>query len=196
MRRQQLPAGIPLVALAMSGALAACGGGSDDATTGSTPTTASRLPATRTCSTAGSAGVPSQYRRHALIVGDVVLGGLRDLSARTDASVTKGERHGAIESILVIPAGAEVTLSVPAQERDVVGLIYDGRKFRDDGAYRIADLDSSFRFIACRDRSFNHGLSQFDGVYVVAGRRCVQIDVAVPTRPVRQLRFPVGASCD
>jgi hypothetical protein len=57
-----------------------------------------------------------------------------------------------------------------------VALIYDTSKFRDDGAYRIRDLDSVVRFEACKNPRFNHGLSQFDGGVVVAGRRCFTLD--------------------
>ena len=71
---------------------------------------------------------------------------------------------------------------MPAFERSYVGLIYDPSKFRDDGSYRIADLDWVVRFEACKNPRFNHGLSQFDGGIVVAGRRCFTLDFYIRGR--------------
>lgn len=176
--------------------LAACGGaGGHTMSTTSEATVRGPSGGERTCPTSGSTGLPPGYRRHARLVADVALGGLGDLSEQSEAAPSKGGRYGAIESIVVVPAGREVTITVPRGERTVVGLVYDTRKFRDDGLYRISELDSSFRFVACGDPDFNHGVSQFDGGYVVSGRRCVRIDVVIRGEPVRHVRFPVGARC-
>ena len=97
----------------------------------------------------------------------------------------------------MIGAGAVVTVAVPASERSYVGLIYDTSKFRDDGSYRIADLDWVVPFEACRDPRFNHGPSQFDGGMVVAGRRCcLTLDFYIHGHPEELERRLPGPSCD
>jgi hypothetical protein len=40
-------------------------------------------------------------------------------------------------------------------------------------------MDDVVRFEACADPTFNHGYSQFDGGFVVAGRRCFSLDIYV-----------------
>lgn len=62
-----------------------------------------------------------------------------------------------------------------------MGLLYDPNKFRDDGLYRIRDLDQVVRFRACKPPSFNHGVSQFDGGFVVTRKQCVHFTVSIPS---------------
>jgi hypothetical protein len=112
-------------------------------------------------------------------------------------------RFWALESIAVIEAGASVTVAVPASERSYVesersyvALIYDKSKFRDDGAYRIRDLDWVVRFEACKDPHFNHGISQYDGGVVVAERRCFTLDFYIQGRAGKiERRVPARARC-
>jgi hypothetical protein len=99
-----------------------------------------------------------------------------------------------VEDIALIKAGAVVTVEVPPAERSYVGLIYDTTKFRDDGAYRIRDLESIVRFEACKNQGFNGGFRQFDGGLVVAGRRCFTLNFYVRGHPARITRSvpPIG----
>jgi hypothetical protein len=74
-------------------------------------------------------------------------------------------------------------------------VIYDPAQFRDDGSYRIRDLDWVVRFEACKNPRFNHALSQFDGGIVVAGRRCFTLDFCIRGHPRHiERRLPRGCA--
>jgi hypothetical protein len=145
----------------------------------------------------GYGGVSQSSLQQALRVGPLSLGALRTLQLSQLSQSRPGQlRFGAIESIAVIRAGGSVTVAVPASERRYVALIYDQNKFRNDGAYRISDLDSVVRFEACRDPHFNHGISQYDGGIVVVGRRCFTLDFYVSgQKGAARRRIPSTARC-
>jgi hypothetical protein len=197
-------AAVPLVAAALC-----CGCGGGEAGAGRTGATAARSDAAtpphadvvRACDAnhagVGRGGVTAMSMRQALHVGPASLGSLGTLKLWQvpDRPIRPG-RWAAIESIVVVEAGADVTIAVPRPERRDVGLIYDQNKFRGDGAYRIAQLDSVARFVACTDRSFNHGLSQYDGGIVTAGRRCFTLDFYIRGRPGKvERRVPSSPKC-
>jgi hypothetical protein len=151
----------------------------------------------RGCDTAGYGGLSKISSQQALYVGPISLGSLGTLQlSQLDTARPAQVRFGVIESIAVIRAGAAVTIAVPAFERRYVGLLYDHSKFRNDGTYQIRDLDWAVRFVACKDRHFNRGVSQFDGGMVVAGRRCFTLDfyIAGQTLAIRR-RIPVHGRC-
>lgn len=144
----------------------------------------------------GSGGLAAGYRRHALVFGPLALGDLRTYTA-TQPSLpgTLDGRYGAFEVIAIVNAGAEPVLSLPRFEWSTVGLLYDPSKFRSDGAYRIQDLDQVVRFRACKSLSFNHGVSQFDGGFVVTHKECVHFLVAIPGGRTYRGEFPAAAPC-
>jgi hypothetical protein len=154
-------------------ALTACGGESlHHQAARSTPSVA-----VRSCSMVGFGGLQPGWRRRALIVGPLAFGDLRQFTAAQPLPGRIGDRYGAYEIIAIVQAGAQPVLSLPKSEWSSVGLLYDPGKFRDDGAYRLRDLDQVIRFQACRSRNFNHGVSQFDGGFVVTRRQCVHFGV-------------------
>jgi hypothetical protein len=154
------------------GALTACGGASSHSAVRSVPSVA-----VRSCGAVGFRGLRPDWRRRALIFGSLAFADLREYTAGQPLPGRIGDRFGAYEIIAVVQAGAQPVLSLPRSEWSSVGLIYDPSKFRDDGAYRIRGLDQVVRFEACRSRTFNHGVSQFDGGFVVTRRQCVHFQV-------------------
>jgi hypothetical protein len=145
----------------------------------------------------GYGGVTRYSQSHALHTGPLSLGELGALTlASLDPARPGQTRFEALEDVAVLRAGAVVTVAVPQSERSYVGLIYDTSKFRNDGAYRIADLDSAVRFEACRNPHFNHGFSQFDGGVVVAGRRCFTLDFYIRGRRGKLERRLPRHGCD
>lgn len=134
----------------------------------------------------GYGGVTRYSQSQALHVGPLALGALGSLTlASLDPARPGQTRFGALEDIAVIRAGAVVTVEVPRSERSYVGLIYDPSKFRDDGAYRVRDLDPAVRFEACKNARFNHGYSQFDGGSsspAGAASRSTSTSAAIPAR--------------
>jgi hypothetical protein len=135
----------------------------------------------------GSGGVSKRAFSEALRVGPIALGQLA-VSKRTQLEQARPgkQRFLAIESIAIVNAGATVTVAVPSDQRGYVGLIYDKSKYREDGLYRIKDLNWVVRFEACTDPTFNHGYSQFDGGIVVARPRCFSLDIYVQGRRYRR----------
>ncbi|MEA2428126.1 MAG: hypothetical protein QOF37_1754 [Thermoleophilaceae bacterium] len=184
--------------------LASCGGGGGDAKpAGTAPSASPPPPATvvRRCDArhpgVGYGGMTGIAERQSLRVGPAMFGGLRalQLSQLPDRPSSQA-RYVAIESIVFVTAGHSVTVAVPPPERRFVGLIYDQGKFRDDGAYRIDDLDQEARFVACKDPHFNRGLSQYDGGVVVAGRRCFTLDFYIQGSPRKiERRIPIKGGC-
>lgn len=143
----------------------------------------------------GSGGLAAGYRRRALILGPLALGNLRTYTARQPLPGEVDGRYGAYEVIAIVNAGTAPVLSLPRSEWSTVGLLYDPSKFRDDGAYRIRDLDQLVRFRACRATSFNHGVSQFDGGFVVSRPQCVRFTVSTPNGRTYAGAFRAAAPC-
>lgn len=114
--------------------------------------------------------------------------------------------HEALKIYVIVKAGARVTLAVPRAHRRHLGLLYDnesssGRPVGPYFSYRVSDGDSAVRFEACgRDeRPFGSRppggpYTAFPGGMVVAGPRCVPLEVRVEgrRRPLRRV-FSFGA---
>lgn len=143
----------------------------------------------------GAGGLAADYRRRALILGPLALGNLRTYTADQPLPGELDRRYGAYEVIAIVNAAAAPTLSLPRSEWPTVGLLYDPSKFRDDGAYRVRDLDQVVHFRACKAKSFNHGVSQFDGGFVVSRPECVRFTVTTPIGRTYQGAFPAAAPC-
>jgi hypothetical protein len=173
-----------IVAGALIASLAGCGGG-----------TSQPAVTLRTCSVVGYGGLAADYHRRALILGPLALGNLRTYRPSTPLPGHVGDRTGAYEIIAIVRADTQPTLSLPRSEWSTVGLLYDPSKFRNDGAYRIRDLAQVVHFHACRSLSFNHGVSQFDGGFVVTHPQCVRFTVAVSGGKTYQGQFPAAARC-
>jgi hypothetical protein len=168
-------------------ALTGCGAGADQR---------SPAVAVRTCSMVGYGGLAADYRRRALSLGPLALGNLRTFRPGMPLPGKVGGRYSAYEVIAIVNAGTRPTLTLPRSEWASVGLLYDPRKFRDDGAYRIRDLDQVVHFRACQSPSFNHGVSQFDGGFVVTHPQCVRFRVNIPGGHTYYYgEFPAAARC-
>jgi hypothetical protein len=151
--------------------------------------------ALRSCSMVGSGGLAPGYRRRALILGPLALANVSTYSARQPLPGEVDGRYGAYEVIAIVNAGAAPTLTLPRSEWSTVGLLYDPAKLREDGAYRIRDLDQVVRFRACRAKRFNHGVSQFDEGFVVSRPQCVRFTVSTPNGRTYEGSFPAAAPC-
>ena len=176
--------------VAVATVIAACGGSSVRHAALKSPSIASR-----TCSMVGFGGLARGYRRRALVFGPLALGNLRTYTAKQPLPGSLNGRYGAYEVIAIVSAGSRPVLSLPRSEWASVGLLYDPNKFRNDGAYRLQDLAQIIRFRACNSRSFNHGVSQFDGGFVVTHKQCVRFDVTVPSGHIYRGEFPAAAPC-
>jgi hypothetical protein len=191
MRQQRLTARV--LQLAVAGVLiVGCEGGSSRRAAAA----ASPAVTVRTCSMVGFGGLAPDWRRRALIFGPLALASLRDYTAERPGPPGRiGKLYGAYEIIAIVNAGATPVLSLPRSEWRTVGLLYDPSKFRNDGAYRIQDLARVVRFCACKSPSFNRGVSQFDGGFVVTHAQCVHFLVSIPHGRAYQGEFPAAAPC-
>ena len=182
---------VPGVGLAVAATLiAACGGSSARPAAFRAPSIA-----VRTCSKVGFGGLAGDWRRRAVTLGPLSFPNLRQFTAQQQLPGTLDGRYGAYEIVAVVSVGATPVLSVPRSEWATVGLLYNPDKFRNDGAYRIRDMDQVVRFSACKSQSFNHGVSQFDGGFVVTRKQCVRFNVTLPSGRIYHGEFPAAAPC-
>jgi hypothetical protein len=148
----------------------------------------------RTCSEVGSDGLAADYRKRALILGPLALSNVRTYEAGQPLPGHVGKRYGAYEIIAVVRHGATVTIRLPRSEWATAGLLYDPDEFRDDGAYLIKDMAQVARLEACKSTTFNHGVSQFDGGFVITRPQCVHFTVTAGRHTYRG-EFPAAAPC-
>jgi hypothetical protein len=143
----------------------------------------------------GHGGLAPDYRRRALLLGPLALGNLRTYKPDQALPGTVGARRGAYEVIAVVNARSTPLLSLPRSEWGSVGLLYDPSQFRDDGAYLLTNTTHAVRFKACDSLKFNHGVSQFDGGFVVTRPQCVKLLVTTPSGGRYRGEFPAAAPC-
>lgn len=198
----QPPYGLLTAGLAAATMMAGCSGGEPAHPAGLTLVAAApHATVVRRCDQqhtgVGYGGLTGLASRQALHVGPLALSALGTFALdQLVPGYRRVKRYGPIESIAVIDAGATATVAISRPDRAFAGLLYDQRKFRDDGLYRVRDLDAVVRFEACSDRSFNHGVSQYDGGLVIAGRRCITILVYISGRARPETRrVPAKGTC-
>lgn len=180
--RPALAAGA-VAALLLSG----CGGGSSSSTrhrgspaAGRQPTelTADNRPPVRGCDAAafGSLGRGWRSAPSTVRIGSVVfpfVRGYRNDPRRHFAAhhTSHGPRYPGQKVLLVVDRGATVTVIIPSSERTRVSLLYTATS-GEQPTYRVNQGTKSMRFEACPDQP-----TQFNGGFVVAGPRCVAVDV-------------------
>ncbi len=113
--------------------------------------------------------------------------------ARRTLEDTRPGSYGAATMRIRVRAGEQATVTVPAEHRADVSLIYTSRaRDREDpgaqGAYRADDGDPAVTFRACPDED-----TEFLGGFVVAGARCVPLRITEPGRPAQRRLLSFGA---
>jgi hypothetical protein len=90
--------------------------------------------------------------------------------------------------LAVVAPDATVTVTVAGPARAYAALYYHGheppRSVRDGTAEQV--------FVGCPAASYADG-TQFNGGFVVQGRRCVPVDVKVGAEPAARAIFSLGA---
>jgi hypothetical protein len=137
------------------------------------------------------AELPPFYRSRAVRAGPVVfIAGEYATRPATDFAPVPGRpgRYHAQKLLLLVRAGTVATVSVARRDRDAFSLLYDRRKWSRPYrlGYRIGEGDTATTFQACRaaEPRFSGGgtvgaWTEFNGGVLVAGARCVAIDVRV-----------------
>jgi hypothetical protein len=166
--------------------------GSVEGTTTGTP--ASRPAVVRTCESSVYGKLAAAgWRQHSVIAGPVTFyygNGYAEQPASEFAPVPgSGGRYRGQKMLVLVRPGAVATVVVPETERSSVALLYDPADWNDPNDYRIGDEgESSVTFRACEEGQGSpsggplDAMTQFNGGFVVAGARCVPLDIFVPGR--------------
>lgn len=212
MRREVGCLALLAVAVLLSLALAACWGDGVKENAPSAPkatTTPSAPPHeafVRTCETSvyGTLNSPA-WQKYSVIAGPLVFY-YADQYANQPASLFAplpgNDGYYAGQKLLVLlRRGAVATVIVPESNRSYTALLYDPAAWNDRNAYRIEDGESAVTFKACKQGETApvggplNAMTEFNGSFVVAGARCVPLEVLVRgkerTIPVR-LSFGAG----
>jgi hypothetical protein len=85
--------------------------------------------------------------------------------------------------LVLVQRGAVATVVLPKSQRRYAALLYNPAAWNDRNAYRIKDGETAVRFKACKEGETApvgaplNEMTQFNGGFVVAGARCVALEV-------------------
>jgi hypothetical protein len=162
-------------------------------------------PVARGCGSSVYGALGSDWMTSSILVGPVAFVGARAYSSSTYsfASVGGGRYRGS-KLLVVVRTGWMARVVVPAAQHRDVSLQYAPEEFNKPVV--PADGDHEVTFTACPPGRPSLGprnarWTQFNGAIVVAGRRCVTLDVSaakqghvLPSRSLRaRLSFGAGA---
>lgn len=161
----------------------------------------------RTCRERVDAQRPTRTSRD-IDAGPVTFNGLNEAAALPagDFQPLRG-RYLVLKAVTEVDASKKVRITIAPQDRGHASLLYDQRRYRDDGRYRLDDGLPSVRLHACAkdqpssiaDRSVGP-TTQFNGGFIVTRPSCVRVQVSVegsPKTTSRTIRFGVARSaCD
>jgi len=153
-------------------------------------------PYVRACSTSQFGDLGRGWRGRALVAGHVAFVGMRSGYRRIETERLGPGRAMPLKVVVVVDPNAAPTVTIAPRSRAHAALGYNS--IRQDGTgVPLADGTQSVRFQACRsERSrepWNRG-TQFGGYFLVAGARCVHIDVATRGKVLRR-KLSFGARC-
>jgi hypothetical protein len=151
----------------------------------------------RTCQDSVYGDLGDGWRPRSVVVGPLALVALRDAATQPAVDFRpRGGRYQGLKVLVVVEAGATVTLVVPPAERRHLALLYDPAAWREDNRYRIADGDTAATFRSCPpgQAPVGDGDTQFNGGFLVAGPRCVTLEVSTPAwKAPRRVTVSFGA---
>lgn len=145
----------------------------------------------RECSTAvyGSLGRFARWSRSSIIMGPIGFVWIRQAGP---VPRSRFSRPQAVKVLALVKQGRSAVVTVPRSERRHVSLLFDPTGFT-GGPYRVSDGESSVAFRPCPGESDSwREATQFNGGIIVAGARCVTLDVRPQGSPPRRLRSPFG----
>ena len=144
-------------------------------------------PHVRDCSTSQYGDLGRGWRERAVVAGPVAFVGMRD-----------GYASGGplpLKVLVVVDPERVATVTIGARSRGYAALGYNGIRHGGGGRIPLSRGTRSVRFHACsavRSREpWNRG-TQFGGYFLVAGRRCVHVEISSFGKILRRaLRFGV-----
>ena len=150
-------------------------------------------PYVRTCSTSQFGDLGRGWQERAVVAGHVAfLGG----SSRMAIERFGPGRAMPLKVLVVVAANAAPTVTIAPRSRAYAALGYNGIRHNGTGV-PLTEGTQSVRFRACRPSRerdpWNRG-TQFGGYFLVAGARCVHIDVATAGTVFRR-KLSFGTRC-
>lgn len=125
------------------------------------------------------------------MTGDLTFLGLR-LAAGESPLGTPGDRTGIVKSLILLGAGASVTISVGPAARSHARLMYTAESLERGAPNAPLSVGTpSITLTGCPDRE-----GQFNGGFIVDGPQCLPLDIAQAGRPAERITVSLGAgSC-
>jgi hypothetical protein len=153
-------------------------------------------PHVRTCATSQFGDLVQGWQERAVVAGHVAFVGMRG-SYRPMRTDRLGPGLAMpLKVLVVVDPNAAPTVTIAARSRAYAALGYNAIRHNGKGA-PLADGTQSVQFKAChavRSRELWNRGTQFGGYFLVAGARCVHIEVATQGRVLRRT-LSFGARC-
>jgi hypothetical protein len=185
---------LALLALAAPLSLASSGCfGRGEASAPKTTTTAGEPPPrgfVRTCDTSVFGTLDSRgWQAHSVIAGPLAFYYADQFAEQPDSVFAplggQDASYGGQKLLVLVRRGSVVTVVIPESIRSDAALLYNPAAWNDRNAYRIEDGESAVTFKACKKGETApaggpaKAMTQFNGGFVVAGARCVPLEVHV-----------------
>jgi hypothetical protein len=156
----------------------------------------------RTCKTSVRGTLDSSdWRANSIVAGPLVFYYGKQFSTQEPslfAQLPGKEDYYAGQKLLILVRPRTVaTVAVTHEEQRFAALLYDPAGWNDRNAYRIMDGQRAVSFHACKGKTAETGqpldpMTQFNGGIVVAGARCLALDVFVPQGRAIAVELPFG----
>lgn len=149
-----------------------------------------REPYVRTCATSQLGDLGRGWQERAVVAGHVAFVGLRNGYERWRP---RGPGAWPLKVIVVADPNSAPTVTIAERSRGHASLGYNEVRYPGGASVSLSRGVESVRFEACRPSTarepWNRG-TQFGGVFLVSGRRCVHVEVATQGKVLRRvLRF-------
>jgi hypothetical protein len=210
MRREVRRLALLALVVLLSLASAACSSGESETKATSAPSATSTATAptqrafVRTCeaSVYGTLDDPT-WRKHSVVAGPLIFYSADQYAgqpASLFASIVGTDGYYAGQKLLVlIRRDAVATVVVPESERRYARLLYNPADWNDRNAYTVKEGETAVRFEGCpKGETATVGgplnaMTQFNGSVVVAGVRCVPLEVRVHGQGTIPVMLSFGA---
>ena len=154
-------------------------------------------PYVKTCSMSQYGDLGLGWRERALVAGHVAFVGGRGSYHPMSLDPVGPGRANPLKVLVVVDPNAAPTVTIAPRSRAYARLGYNAIRQKDSTGVPLAEGTQSVRFHACRlvpsREPWNRG-TQFGGYFLVAGARCVHIDVRTQGTVLRR-KLSFGVRC-
>jgi hypothetical protein len=152
---------------------------------------------TRPCGDSVFGDLGHGWRRSSIASGPLAFVGARRGYRHAPARrfESRRGRYRPQKMLAVVDNGPDVEVRVPFWERRHVALVYDPELF--NRRLKISKADYRVNFDACRDdeNPFGKRTAQFNGAFLVAGTRCVVLEVIAGAGSNERIAISFGHRC-